>query len=435
MKFIWILLAALMLCGCSASTVDQMYALPKRSEDYSNFRLVVERAMGDLEYCAPLAGENQQSVQMADLDGDSVPEYLVFAKGDAEKPLKILIFRAEGSSYHLIQTIESNGTAFDQVEYVQMDGEAGVELIVGSQLSDDMLRSVAVYANPNGSMEQIMTSSYSKFLTCDLDGNGLQEMLLIRPGQTEADKGIAELFLIRDGLLERSNEVSMSESADRLKRIIKGNLSGGRSAVYVASAVGEDAIITDVFAVINGVFSNVSFSNDSGTSVKTLRNYYVYAEDIDSDGVVELPDLIPMVPVDEEKSGLQHNVIRWYAMTQTGAERNKLYTFHNYTQGWYLELEKAAAPFLSVRQSGQDCEFYLWNSSYTQARKVLTISVTSVNAKQSFSDTETAFEIYRNDNFVYTAVLEEAGFEIFADKELLIASFHMIHRDWNTGET
>lgn len=94
----WILVcafAALLLGGCGARTVDQMYCLPKRSEDYNNLQSAIESAMGTMDYCAPLAGENQQTVQMADLDGDGEQEYLVFAKGSAEKPLNILIFQEE----------------------------------------------------------------------------------------------------------------------------------------------------------------------------------------------------------------------------------------------------------------------------------------------------------------------------------------------------
>ena len=57
--------------------------------------------------------------------------------------------------------------------------------------------------------------------------------------------------------------------------------------MYVASSADGKTIITDIFAIKSGEFTNISFSNESGTSVRTLRNYYVYADDIDMDGVVE----------------------------------------------------------------------------------------------------------------------------------------------------
>ena len=78
------LLTALLLSGCGMRTVDQMYALPKRSDTYNELQSVICQAMSGLVYSAPTAGDNQQTVQMADLNGDGRDEYLVFAKGSME---------------------------------------------------------------------------------------------------------------------------------------------------------------------------------------------------------------------------------------------------------------------------------------------------------------------------------------------------------------
>ena len=89
--FVLLLAAAMLLSGCALRTVDKMYSLPKRSDAYNDLQSVLDASMADLEFCAPLSGENQQTVQMADLDGDGVEEYLLFARGPSENPLQILI--------------------------------------------------------------------------------------------------------------------------------------------------------------------------------------------------------------------------------------------------------------------------------------------------------------------------------------------------------
>ena len=114
-RLIIVLVVALLLTGCSMRTVDQMYQLPKRSEAYSNLQSVLENAMYGLEFCAPLTGENQQTVQMADLDGDGEQEYLVFTKGSSELPLRILVLNRVKNEFFHMDTIESNGAAFDRV--------------------------------------------------------------------------------------------------------------------------------------------------------------------------------------------------------------------------------------------------------------------------------------------------------------------------------
>ena len=69
--------AVLLLTGCQMRTADQMYSIPMRSEADGSLQQVIDQAMIGMEYCAPRSGENQQAVQMADLDGDGISEYLL----------------------------------------------------------------------------------------------------------------------------------------------------------------------------------------------------------------------------------------------------------------------------------------------------------------------------------------------------------------------
>ena len=434
-KYLLALLAALLLSGCSMRTVDQMYQIPKRSENYNNLQSAIDRAMSGLEYCAPLAGENRQTVHMADLDGDGDQEYLLFAKSTMERPLRILIFDLIDEVYVHTDTIESNGSAFDQVEYVQMDGVGGVEVVVGSQLSDQVLRSVSVYSFSRGEAEQLVCANYTKFLTLDMDTDGLWELFLLRPGQTDTDNGIAELYGVENGSMERSNEVNMSASPDKLKRILIGQLHDGQIAVYAASTVGDTGLITDVYACIDGRLSNVSFSNESGTSIQTLRNYYVYADDIDNDGTVELPFLISMKPLEDNYSGDQQALIRWFAMKADGTEVNKLYTYHNFVGGWYLELDSDWAERITVAQQGNTYVFYLWNNNKEICWPLMRIYLLSGQNRDEQSQSDNRFVLYKTDSVTYAASLGNGAERYGVTQESLIREFHLIQHDWKTGET
>ena len=435
-KLIILLLAAvLLLAGCNVSTVEDLYCLPKRSEAYNNLQSLIDQAMSGLEFSAPIAGEHQQTVQLADLDGDGNDEYLLFAKGNSEKPLQIFIFANKADEYYLLDSIESSGTNFQQVEYVHMDTKGGVEIVVGRQLSDQVVRSVSVYTMVNGQIEEVMKTSYSKFVCADMDKNGYQELMLLRPGENDADSGVAELYAMSGGTLERSTQVNMSEPADHIRRIMIGKLNDGIPAVYVASDAGSDAIITDVYAVVNNQFVNVTFSNESGTSVQTLRNYYVYADDIDSDGILELPDLITMrMPEGDGASQSQH-LIRWYAMNSNGSEANRKYTFHNYAGSWYVELDGAIAPRIAAVQRGSSYEFYLWDENFEASEKLMTIHALTGSKREEQAIINNRFVLNRTDSVVYAAELEVASGAYGMSREGLIKSFHLIVQDWNTGET
>lgn len=434
LKISIMLFAVLLLCGCSMRTTEQMYAFPKRSEAYKNLQSVIDGAMNGLQYCPPLSGENQQTVQMADLDGDGQQEYLLFAKGSESMPLRILVFREEDGVYVHADTIESNGSSFDLVEYAQMDDHPGMELIVGKQVSDQVLRSVSVYSFSTGSTVLLTSVNYSKFLTVDIDRNGNSELFVLRPGQSETDNGIAAIYRIRDDVLERSNEVSMSRPADQLKRIITGRLHSGESAVYVASTVDSTAIVTDVYAYVEDTLTNVTFSNESGTSVQTIRNYYVYADDIDDDSIVELPDLMPMISMDGLASADRQDLIRWYAMTAQGAEVDKKYTYHNFVSGWYLDLDKEWAPRVAVRSLGYQYEFYIWDENFQFVDKIASVYVlTGANRNDQTAEGQ-QFVLYKTDSVTYAGCLWEGASKYDISSNDFIRRFHLIQQDWKTGE-
>lgn len=429
-----LLLTALLFTGCTMRTVEEMYAIPKRSEEYKELESAIDTAMYGLTYSSPQSGENQQTVQMADLDGDGVEEYLVFAKGASEKPLQVLIFQEKDGDIRTMETIGITGLAFEQVEYVEFDNNPGCELVVGFQVSDQVLRSVAVYTFRNGNAELLLLSGYSKFLSCDLDENNCSELMVFRPGEAETERGMAVLYSSKDGQIQRSVETELSEPPSSIRRITQGRLQDGTPAVYVASAVEENAIVTDIFVMKDDRFTNISFSSEADTSVSTLLNYYVYPEDIDGDGVVELPSLITMKAVSNWENEEQKFLLRWFAIDADGWETDKLFTFHNYVGGWYLQLSSAWAGRVTVDQNDGVYSFYVWDESYQNATGLFTLYIFTGSSRDEDAVKDGRFALYRAEGIAYAAKLESAAAEYGITEEHLIECFRLVRQDWQTGE-
>ena len=431
---IWLLLVVtILLTGCNMATIDKLYCLPKRSEAYLNLQAAMDSTMDGMEFHAPISGDNQQPVQRADLDGDGIDEFLVFAKNNDEKPLKVLIFTAVDDEYVLLDTLEGAGTAFQQVQYVNFSDKPGVDVIIGRQVSEQVVRPVSVYTMVTGKMEQLLTTQYTRFLTTDLDGNGQAELMILRPGEDPAQNGIAELYSMKQGAVERSHEVTMSEPADRIKRIMSSRLNDGPAAVYVASDVDGSAIITDVFSLLDGTFTNVSLSNESGTSVQTLRNYYVYGDDIDKDGVLELPHLIPLPNPGEGTLENQH-LIRWYSMNSDGSEVTKMHTYHSYTGGWFVELPKEIADKVNIIQLGNSYEFFAMNNDGSPM-KLMTLYVFTGQEREEQAVADNRFVLHRTESTVFAAHLDVASAAFNMTQDSTINAFHLITQSLINGET
>lgn len=429
-SFIVLLLAALLLTGCSMPTMDELYCLPKRSTAYNDLQMLIDEEMETLSYSAPISGEHQQTVQSADLDGDGLDEYLLFARDDSDKPLKILIFSQLATGYVLMDTIEGNGFAFEFVDYAQLDDRPGLEIVVGRQLSDQVARSVSVYRFTSGFSRQLMTGSYTRMVSADFDENGLEELLLISPGQTDESNAVAVLYSYEDGEMRRSTELDLSAPANVLKRATLGKLADGGSAVFVSSGPVDDVILTDIITVSTG---NVT-ALEKAIPTESQRNYYFYAEDVDNDGVMELPKLYDMLPAPGGASAVVQKLVQWYSMDAAGNRTEKLWAYYNHSDGWYLRLRKQWVSGFSATRSEDEITFYLWDEAGTKAEEVFSVRLLTGLDREAQAQQKGLIILHKNDTTIYVAELTSAAGRHEITDKTLKNSFSMIRADWNTEE-
>lgn len=426
---------ALVLSGCFAKTLDELYALPKHSDQYYDLQQAIDKVMTDgAEYCAPVSGVNQQSVQLADLDGDGGNEAIVFLKTDSEKPLNAYIFDQVKGHYQVLADIEGSGTGFESVEYVQLNDKPGVEIIIGRQLSDQVLKSMSAYTLTDGHVVELMSANYTQYLSADLDGDGHTDIFLLR-FDAEERKGVAELYRYRSGQMEREKEASMSTGVEAVKRIVAGYMAPKVPAVFVASVYESSSILTDIFAFRDGSFQNVSTS-DNGLSVKTVRNYFVYATDIDGDSLIELPELVTLPSVD----GDTYSIIHWYNLGLDGGQTVKLTTYHNFSSGWYVTLPDEWNEQIAVSKSGEvsgvrGLVFSRWDAENRKTTPIFTIYAFSGDDRSATASAGGRFILAEKGDVTYAAKLGTDKWAKALTQEKLKSMFNFIHIDWNSGET
>ena len=414
----FVLMAALLITGCSMSGVQELYNPPKRPENGNHLQSAIDEAMTGLTYCAPMSGDNRQTLQKADLTGDGVDEYILFAKGMAEKPLRVLIFGKNAGDYQLLDVIELYGTAFEQVEYVDMDGKAGLEMVLGSRMNDHVIRSAAVYSFSSG-FSQLMRENYHKLLTCDLNSDGIGELLLFKNDQQAAS---ASLYAAENGVLQRTAEISLFDSIDNIDSITASYLADAQPAVYIAGGT-ENSTIIQILTVNVVEFTTFTFEN--------LTKYDGQLTDIDSDGIPELPEVIQL-----RRLGAQTlDMIRWFAVDGKGQQTDKCYTFHPPEQGWYLTLPMEWIRYLSATRREDGYTFYVWNESFTNYEQIFSIHILTGENREEEAQISNRFVLYRTEELVCAARLEAASAAYGITQESLTNSFHLIRMDWNTGET
>lgn len=427
----------LLLSGCYSHMSEGLYALPKQSDAYYDLQNAIDDVMGSgMAFTGPLSGANQQSVQFVNLDGDTEDEAVIFVKTVGELPLKAYVFDRDGDSYRNIAVMEGEGSDFDAVEYVQLDGFPGMEILLGRRLSDRILQSLTAYTCTDGQMVELMTCKYSEFKTVDLDLDDRKDVFVLR-SEVEERAGVAELYFWRDGQVERSKEASASVGAKQIKRIVAGSLEGQIPAVFVASVYEEDTIITDIFALKDSELRNITTGGELGVSAQTVRNYNVYANDIDNDGVIELPrpQALPSYKAGEETQWS----IDWYSMDLDGHTKIKMTSYHNYSGGWYLELPQNWHDQITVSRTTDSAGVVgytvsRWINYASEPEPIFTVYAFTGDRRLEQASGDGRFLLAEKGETAYAASMGECDWAKSLTEEELRTMFRFVYMEWNTGE-
>lgn len=349
-------LFAVLMTGCSNKGVDELYMLPQQSEGFLNLQNKINEIIDNgAVYAAPTSGANRQSVQLYDVNGDGKDEVLAFfMKANEEKPLKIYVFDQTDGNYETATVIEGEGTSIDSITYSDLTGDGIPEIIVGWKISAE-LQMLSVYSMDNLEQESLLTKSYSRYVIGDMTGDHADDLIILLYNTAEQGEAVSLFTFDASGQAQMYSD-SISPGISRIDNITLGVLRNDYSALYIESTYpedGQDKTITDIFTFVEGKLKNITADED-GISRNTLTVYPVSwttaigLNDINYDGVLEIPDPVILQKPEESSSGFY--VIRWSNFNKLGHKKQVMATYHNYSDSWYVEIPDDWIRRLSIRR-------------------------------------------------------------------------------------
>ena len=421
------MLLALLLSGCVKTSVEELMALPQLPMQYTELsKQLDELIKSGYEYAAPLTGQNIQSVQMVDVNNDGNDEAMAFFRLPTdEKQLKIFVFGRTKDSYTRLCTIESAGTGIDSVYYRDMTGDGKMEMIVGWKISADV-QTVAVYSlgtDPS----VLMRSGYARFSIEELTDNGVPNLLLFRTDNE--GNSVAEFYTWHDEAMSVSYRCALSSDMAELSRgsVVSGKLTeDGLSAVFVTGINNQGMAVTDILTYQKELgLVNVALDAATGRS-KAVYNYcQIRPQDIDDDGLIELP-----VPASTDDTANQTGgVISWFNYDDHGEREWARDTYHCPNADWYFTLPEDWHGTVSAA---------VVESASNETCVVLQVNNENVLAIYSISGENRESRVSRNNYLIlaqrpailYAGELLAAAEKYGADQYLLYRSFHLITNFW-----
>ena len=432
-----LLLTMVHMCGCGLMPPETLYTLPKISADYEILQGMLNTILDSgAVYSAPTAGSNRQTVQMEDLDSDGEKEVLAFFNfpGD-DKPLKIYIFRSNDGVYEQAAVIEGEGSSFENISYVDMDGDGISEVVVGRQISAD-LKMLSIYSIRDYQISQIVASDYMRYAAAHLRSDTRTDVLVLRKPTAEAD-GEAEMFSLDSNGDISSSVARMTSGVETISRVRVGLLSNGTTGIYVESVIDGSSLVTDIFTY-NRTLTNITNQSTGDKPNDTVRTVNLYCQDIDNDGVLEVPSPVAVLNAD----GSSYWQIRWDAYSSSGRKSHVMTTYHNTSDGWYFILPEAWEEEVGIRRldavSGERTIVLSYYDGETETNidflKIYALSGSNREAKAILTG---RFPLKNTGDVVYAAeILEDvSAYGIVVTEESVKSSFNVIYSEWETGES
>ena len=274
----------LLLSGCLFRPPDELYKRPEKSAGYDQLvnairdvRTSLESEFGvSSEDAVIVSGENTATIQLQDLDGDSLRESAVTftrATPELEKSLEIYIFTQVGEDYQVTGIVEGDGAAIYSVDYVDLNGSGQKELVVNWQISAGVyqlgaytLDELVVPADEEGTATKERSdllatellligcsaasdgpSSYSSgFRLLDIDQDSRTEIAVVRVDPSGVGSQV-EIYGWRNGQMSSLGGAGLSDGMATLNRVQSNYLSGEYypPALYVTGTLttGERSLM------------------------------------------------------------------------------------------------------------------------------------------------------------------------------------------------
>lgn len=323
LKITFLAACCLLLSACSSfqfNLTDLMQA-PKLSEDQAEIYEALTDAVGvsDVQLKYPKSGAYRSAFVMFDLDADGEKEALVFYNMPSwGGNVRIMILDHQQEKWVSVYDAVGEGTDITEVDFRILTSSGRYCLMIGWEQGTSENTNISVYDYTGGQLRVLFESEYSQMLIEDIDQDGVQEILL---GIFKASAKMGSIRLINDTDegLQPVSRVVMDNTITKFLGIDIGFLSEDQTAVFVDAYTSSTQIVTEVM-VYTEEGRLVPLSGHAGDLDRLLvRELPVRCEDIDGDGILEIPVSLNEYNEEEREDDNRKNMIQYVRLSNPEA--------------------------------------------------------------------------------------------------------------------
>lgn len=329
----------LILSGCMLEAdVENLMSPPKLSKEQMDVYAALTAVTGSkIKLHYPAKGEYRSPFIFCDLDGDEEEEALVlyYPEGSGAN-VRINVLEQEAGAWRSVYDISGYSGQVDSMGFLSLSGAVGTDFVVGWQMYslDDNI--FTIYEYQDSRLTDLYSDGFSQLLT--VSGNTHDQLAVIQ--RSRAMKQAALRLLDREeGEVVTVTETALSPDTETYLQLLQGKTQEGFTAFFIDGQRSDGQTATQVVRIRGGELENLSFDPEEGLDlmVATQRDEGIYCQDIDGDGVTEIP-VQTLIPGYEDYPQEEQRFLISWCVIEEGRYREKLRTFYNNRDGYYFQI-------------------------------------------------------------------------------------------------
>lgn len=313
--------ACLVLSGCAAGlSAENMMKPPKAAGDGGEIQIAMTERLGEqISLRFPRSGEQRSAVVRADIDADGEEEAIGFYRLAAESSgaHMIVLDRSNKDGWHVVGEDDGGGGEIDRVYFADINGDGIDDIITGWSFNTGSGSIIKACSYQGGALLEIpvyqvsesgeqSTAIYTEMVTGDFDRDGTDDILSVLLNK-QSQQAVVNLFIHQGNSLTGQYMASacsteLDGSVAEYVKAQAGSITETISGMVLDSRVSDGLYCTELVYYNPSTTQLVTPLNDPAThEAMFTRTQNAVSEDINEDGVIELPkdELLPGYDADD----------------------------------------------------------------------------------------------------------------------------------------
>lgn len=425
-----VLLFALGGCDMVSFDVSELMSPPKPTGEKAEIQKLIDKEAGtDYTLKYPQNGSFRSAITTMDFDSDSVDEAIAFYLPAGEgQTIHLLIMDQIDNKWKVIGNHTSKSTMVDRLLFTDLDGDGTREIVVGYSTYNTLVNDLAVYLvnSDNTSTEILSETKYSDFLSGNFTNSAKEELLLLSLYSTDRPAS-AVLVALNDtkNSLYTVSETAIDADVTSFAKLQTGNVFENQYGAVLDGITSAGAYNTQILYYDKQLSSltRMYFTEDTPTN-QAARNYAVLSEDIDNDGVIEIPNTFKMNIDSAQTDAVPAPLIYWCEYTSSGfLSTDKTEAASLVYSCRFTIPEKWKNYTAYVNYSTSEITFYEWKEDNTLGEALLVIKIFTHEQYGDGTSAKGYTELAKSDSYVYTFITFETNSSMLLTNEEITEAF------------